>query len=1084
MTARSTEGHIAVIGMSFRFPGADSEETFWDLVKSGRTAVRGFTDEELDAAGIPQQERTAKEFVAAAGTLGDVSAFDAPFFGVNGREAASMDPQQRLFLECAYHALEDGGYAAAAPDLRVGVFASAGYQLHPLNTYLLNNLAEVGWDVRDWATAARPALGTSADFLATRVAYLLDLTGPAVSVQTACSSALVAVHQACQALRAGDADLALAGASAVHLPQVSGYRRINGSVLSASGRCRAFDADADGTVGGSGVAAVLLKPLDRALADGDTVHAVIRGIGITNDGAQKDSYLAPSAAGQRDAVLRALETAGVTADSIGYLEAHGTGTYKGDPIEFAGLSAAFRRSTDEVGFCALGAVKSSIGHLDVCAGLGGLVKAVLVLKHGEIPPLAGFTRPNPLLDIDGSPFHLPDSPRPWPRGPEPRRAGVHSLAVGGTNVHIVLEEAPDPRPRTSSVPPPGLLAVSARDGNALEEYARSWRDRLRGTPPAPVENVLTTALTGRRHLRHRLVALGNTPRELADSLDAFLTRTDTTAPPVPYATGEISRGTATLAMLFSGQGSPYPGMARHLYDRFRVVREVLDECEHLHKEAGGAGLLGPLLDPGPVAPGHLWETETAQPALFAFQLGLTRLWEHFGVVPAVTAGHSVGEYAALCAAGAFSLADGIRLTTLRGRMMRQRTSPGGMLAALADREQIDELLTKVPGLELAAVNGTGNHVLAGPTPAVEEGCRLLEANGVGVRRLPVDRAFHTTALDPVLDELRDALGTVTFTPLTTPFVSSVDGILRAEGWVPDADYLVRQAREPVRFDAVLERLAADAHTAVLEVGPGSGLTGMVRRSRPGIVAVAAHRRGTELPSLWAALADLYCHGLPVDWNHVLEGTGGRRIPLPRYPFQRARHWSGPALVVPLARDPAPRNPTDDIPSAHSSNTSGDSPPSKENDMTESVLARVTELAARHLGCAVPEVVGDRAFVDLGADSFQMVSLLRELEEGLGVRVSMRELFEEASTPESLAALVAERMGPASGATETPAAPTLAPTPLPEAPVDTPEPVDAEPGYASRETVALLARQVQVIAEGQLQILAQLTALAGRKGAEA
>lgn len=1079
MDAQLSVSHIAVIGMAFRFPGADSEDAFWDLVRSGRSAVRRFTDEELDAAGISPEERRSKEFVAATGTLGDVSGFDASFFTINGREAASMDPQQRLFLECAYHALEDGGYAGPQ-SARIGVFASAGYQLYPLNSYLLSNLAVDGWDLRDWASAARPALGTSADFLATRVAYLLDLTGPAVSVQTACSSGLVAVHQACQAILSGDADMALAGAAAVMLPQVTGYRRINGSVLSASGTCRAFDAEADGTVGGSGVAAVLLKRLDHALADGDSVHAVIRGIGITNDGARKDSYLAPSAVGQRDAVLRALERAGVGADSIGYLEAHGTGTYKGDPIEFDGLSSAFRRYTEESGFCALGAVKSTVGHLDVCAGLAGLVKAVMVLKRGIIPPLANFARPNPLLDLDASPFYLPDTPRPWPRGAEPRRAGVHALAVGGTNVHLVLEEAPAPGRRAATVPPPGLLTVSARDRTALEESVRAWRDRLRSQPELTAQDVVTTAIAGRRHLRHRLVALGDSTGELADSLDAFLHRTDSSAARSPFVTGETTRGQGAPAMLFGGQGSPYPGMARALYHRFPVVREVLDECEHLHKEASDTSLLLPLLDPEPTRPGTVWETGTAQPALFAFQVALTRLWEHLGISPAVTAGHSVGEYAALCAAGAFSLADGVRLTTLRGRMMQQHAPPGGMLAALADRDQVDRLLGQVPGLELAAVNGTHSHVLAGPSAAVDEACALLEGNGATVRRLPVDRAFHTSALDPVLDELRDALESVTFSPLRTPFVSSADGALRGEGWVADVGYFLRQARDTVRFDAVLQRLAGEGHTTVVDIGPGSALAGMLRRTLPDVETVVTHRRGAELRALWAAVASLYCRGLPLDLPRLLEETGGRRIPLPRYPFQHVRHWSGPDLVVPRPQDAEPDIPSDDVPSQNNA-------PSKENDMTQQALDRVTELTARHLGCAESEVLPDRAFVDLGADSFQMVSLLRELEEGFGVRVTMRELFEEVSTPELLANRVADLDGPAAGAGETvqpiqevPVTPSAsereaAPTTAPVAPVVT------KPSYADQETVALLAKQVQVIAEGQLQILAQLAQLASQKG---
>ncbi|WP_256727279.1 type I polyketide synthase [Streptomyces acidiscabies] len=1079
MSAHPSEQRVAVIGMAFRFPGADSEDELWELVSSGRTAVRGFTDDELEAVGVPAETRRSREFVAAAGTLGDVSQFDASFFTVNGREAASMDPQQRLFLECAYHAMEDAGYAASRSDMRIGVFASAGYQLYPLNTYLLNNLATEGWDQLDWASAARPAIGTSADFLATRVAYLLDLTGPAVSVQTACSSGLVAVHQACQAVRNGDADMALAGASAIMLPQVNGYRRINGSVLSSSGTCRAFDAEADGTVGGSGVAAVLLKRLDRAIADGDTIHAVIRGAGITNDGSRKDSYLAPSAAGQRDAVLRALETAEVDAASIGYLEAHGTGTYKGDPIEFDGLAAAFRRHTDATGFCALGAVKSSIGHLDVCAGLAGLIKTVLVLKRGVVPPLANFTRPNPLLDLAASPFYLPDRPRPWPRGAEPRRAGVHSLAVGGTNVHIVLEEAPEPAPRTSPMPAPGLLTVSARTGRALEDAARDWRDHLRGHRGLPVEDVVTTALAGRRQLKHRLVALGDSLGALADSLDAFLGAGD--REPRTFVAGEVPRTPSAPVMLFGGQGSPYRGMARPLYDRFAVVRDVLDECERFHKEADGTSLLEPLLDTSPTEKGRVWETGTAQPALFAFQMALTRLWAHLGVTPAATAGHSVGEYAALCAAGAFSLADGVRLTTLRGRLMQQLMPSGGMLAALAGRDRIDVLLAEVPGLELAAVNGPANHVLAGPASLLDDAGRRLEADGVTVRRLPVDRAFHTTALDPVLNELGAALRKVTLTPLHTAFISSADGVPYAEGWIPDIDYFVRQARDPVRFDAVLEHVNTADHATVLDIGPGSALSGMLRRPAPHIKTVVSHRRGTGLRTLWAAAAELHCLGLLSDPARLLEGSTGRRIPLPRYPFQHARHWSGPELVVPNPPRPAEKATPNGIPGE--TNRSN-----KENDMTQMTLDRMTELAARHLGCAVFEVAPDREFVDLGADSFQMVSLLRELEEGFGARVTMRELFEEAATPQLLAKLVSERMRP-EAAVAAPAPTVPVPAPAPAAPtsaqvLETAPAAAAEQGYVRQSALDLLARQVQVIAEGQLQILTQLAQLAGQKGAGA
>ncbi|MEW2064796.1 polyketide synthase [Streptomyces sp. NPDC007002] len=548
------DDRIAVIGTALRFPGADTPDAYWRDIRAGTSRVRRFTRAEFAAAGVPAAEYGRPGFSGASAPLADVDGFDAGFFGMSGREAELTDPQQRLFLECCFHALEDGGYAGGeslyardegpsahddrpsardgsgrtgggsgpsgrdaggespyghgdsghaggeapyargwhghpggrSPDarggrgsVRIGVYGSSGYRLYSLHSYLAHHLAAEAAS-GDWMTAKQVQVGNYTDFTATRAAFRLGLTGPALTVSTACSSALVSVHLACQALRAGDADLMLVGSAALHLPQVSGQVPVKGSTLSPTGTVRAFDADADGTVGGNGAAAVLLKPLERALADGDTVHAVILGSAVTNDGADKRGFAAPGVAGQRDAVLGALRAAGVDAASIGYVEAHGTGTLKGDPIEFAALTEAFRAHTDRTGFCALGSTKPAIGHLDSAAGLAGLIKAVEVLRHGIVPPLVNLARPNPALAVADSPFLLPVRERGWPLAGV-RRAGVHSIGMGGTNAHVILEQAPEtapPRPAQPAAPVPALLPLSAADGPAL----RAARTCVRASP--------------------------------------------------------------------------------------------------------------------------------------------------------------------------------------------------------------------------------------------------------------------------------------------------------------------------------------------------------------------------------------------------------------------------------------------------------------------------------------------------------------------------------------------------------------------------------------------------------------------------
>ncbi|MEV0397365.1 type I polyketide synthase [Polymorphospora rubra] len=913
MTERSEgmDRRIAVVGMAFRLPGADNPQTYWRNIRDGVCSVRRFGDRELAAAGVPAQLRAAPDFVGVSGVLDDIEGFDAEFFGISAHEARVTDPQHRIFLETCYHALEHGGYAATAPDTRVGVFAGVGFHLYPLNTYLMSNLAHPDRD-DDWLSGMQVAVGNYADFLATRASYRLGLTGPSMGVQSGCSTSLVAVHLASQALLAGDADLAVAGAAAVHVPVALGYRYVKGSILSRSGRCRAFDAEADGTVGGNGVAAVLLKRFDRAVADGDTIHAVLLGAGINNDGAGKHSYTAPSAAGQRGALLRAYEVAGVSPDQIGYLETHGTGTYKGDPIEFDGMTSAFRKHTDRVGYCAIGSVKPNIGHLDACAGMAGLIKTILVLRHGEIPPMAGYRRPNPALALDSSPFYIPTAPRPWPAGAGPRRAAVTALGVGGTNVHLVLEEAPPRRVPAGDAAVPGLLPLSARHPDALVRLATAMRDQLRADPDAAPADLLTTTALGRPHLRHRLVAFGDTPAALADALDAYLGRPD--RPDPRFVAGAEPRPAPVF--LYSGQGTPTPGMARVLYERFPAFRAVLDECERLHTDAGGRSLLAALTDPA--TPDTIWDTEFAQPALFAYQAALTGLWHALGIAPGLVAGHSVGEYAALHAAGALSLADGIRLTRRRGELMHRSTAPGGMLAVLAGPETVDRLRAECPDLDLAAVNTATNRVLAGPAAAVDWAGALLDGWGVRRQRLAVDRAFHSALLDPVLPDLRRLLASVPFQPLRIPLVSGVDGAVLPAGHVVDVDYLLRHARQPVRFDLVLETVGRTADAPLVEVGPNAVLAGLGRAVLPDRPVVVTQRRNAELDTLGRAVARLHAAGAAVDWSVLLAGGGGGRVPLPAYPFQHRPHWISP---VGGTTPPAPPAPPADPPAvAHDEGT--------------------------------------------------------------------------------------------------------------------------------------------------------------------
>ncbi|WP_328767492.1 non-ribosomal peptide synthetase/type I polyketide synthase [Streptomyces sp. NBC_00286] len=977
-SAESIDQRIAVIGLSLRFPGADSVERFWANLRDGVDSVRVFVGEELAAAGLSPEQQRAPELVPVAGVLDGVDEFDPEFFGMSPKETGLTHPAHRLFLECCHQALEDGGYAAAEPGISIGVFAGSGMNLYDHQQPSATGAAH---GETDPATGIQTTVGQQPDFLASRVAYRLGLTGPAIGIQTACSTSLVAMHLAAQALLNGDADLALAGAAAVHLPQETGYLSHPGSILSPTGRLRAFDAEADGTVGGNGVAAVLLKRLDRALADGDTVHAVILGSAVNNDGAGKVGFSAPGVAGQAEVVRQALRRAAVPADTISYVEAHGTGTRLGDPVELEALSRALGEGTRRTAFCTVGSVKPSIGHLDSCAGMAGLIKTVLMLRHRTLVPTLHLTRPNPELRLAGGPLVLGTELRPWPT-PDgaPRRAGVSALGVGGTNAHVILEEPPKPPPISAAVPElPVLVPVSARDEQALGELTGRLRDRLRQRPELAAADVAVTMALGRPHRTARTAAVGQTAAELARALEEQPT------PPGPQE--PLGR----LAFAFSGQGSARPGMARGLYAAYPAARHTLDRCEEIYNAEFGGTLLPLLLDEvdgpdGSWAGSEVWPTETAQAALFAHQSALAEVWCAAGVRPALLLGHSVGEYAALYAAGAFALEDGLRLTAWRGRLMHTECPPGGMLAIRADQADARRI-AQAAGAELAAVNGPRAQVISGSPRAVEEAARLLDQEGLRWRAMPVDRAFHTSAVEPALGEFRAHAERVAYGPLRVPLVTAADGEPRPAGWTVDADYLYRQARQPVRFDLAMAAAAEQGCEDFLEIGAGDTLTGLGRHCVPGSRWLSGQGRGTreadQVRGLLTALGSLYCRGAELEWR-ALNGGGGR-VPLPGHPLRRRR-------VAPQATPPA---------QAHGQQLQRPAAPA-ESAVSGELVDVVRALAAHKLGHAGADVAPDSSFFELGADSLSLMSMTTEIEHRYGVRIPVRELFSSADTPRKLA----------------------------------------------------------------------------------
>ena len=882
-TAPDIAEGIAIVGMTGRFPGAQSIEQFWHNIRNGVESITFYSDEELQALGIPAAWLASPRFVKASTVIKDLDQFDAAFFGFNPREVEVIDPQQRLFLECCWEVLERAGYDPETYKGLIGLYAGTGLNSYAYNLAGNTDAAAVG--------GYQLMIGNDKDFLTTRVSYKLNLKGPSVVVQTACSTSLVAVYQACESLQSYRCDMALAGGVSINVHDIRGYFFQDGMILSPDGHCRAFDAQAKGTVSGKGLGVVVLKRLADALDDGDTIHAVIKGWAVNNDGSLKVGYTAPSVEGQAQVIAEALAMSTFPADSISYVEAHGTGTELGDPIEVGALTLAFRGSTERTQFCALGSLKTNIGHLDTAAGVAGLIKASLALENREMPPSLHFEAPNPRIDFAGSPFFVNTKLRPWDASPAaPRRAGVSSFGIGGTNAHVVLEEAPA-RELSASTSPNHVLTLSARTPHALERMAERLADHLASHPELPLADVAYTLHVGRRAFDHRRIVVCKDTRDAVTALSAGGKRA---------VGGAVQRGGVTCAFMFSGQGAQHVNMAREVYEHETVFREIVDEC---------AGVLAPLLGVNltdvlyPSAAGTdaatkaLNETRLAQPALFVIEYALARLWQHWGIQPTAMIGHSIGEYVAACLAGVFSLHDALRLVAARGRLMQQ-LPPGSMMAVQMPAAEMAAMLGA--GLALAADNAPGLCVVSGEPDAVDRLEAALTTRKVFTRRLHTSHAFHSHMMDGALAEFRREVERVDLHSPQQPYVSNVTGTWITSQEATDPAYWSRHLRQPVRFSEGVRTLLSGNTHVLLEVGPANTLRALAAQQlepASGTVALASLPHSQEARSdqsmILETLGRLWADGAPVDWAAFHDGDRRRRVLLPTYPFERQRFWIDP-----------------------------------------------------------------------------------------------------------------------------------------------------------------------------------------------
>ena len=964
------EFDIAIVGMSGRFPKANNVKEYWENLKEGRECFTQLSDEQIEASGVDPEIIKDPNYIKVSPVLKDYDKFDARFFGYTPREVSMMDPQQRLFLECCWEAFEDAGYNPHAYDEPVGVFGGSA-----INSYMVFS----GVHNRFYSEFLPSVVGNDNSFLANRVSYQLNLNGPAVTVQTACSTSLVSVHLSVQSLLSGECSMALAGGVAVWVPHEAGHLHKEGSVFTKDGHCRAFDAKATGTIFGSGAGVVLLKRFNDAIADGDTIYAVVKGSAVNNDGAKKTDYTAPSVDGQAEVIVEALANSGLSADDISYVETHGTGTFIGDPIEIRALTKAYRAFTNRNQFCRIGSVKPNIGHLDAAAGVSGLIKTVLAMNHKMIPPSINFDEPNPAIDFENSPFTVNDTLTPWESvDGKPLRAGVTSLGMGGTNAHIILEEAPPVERPTVKEEWPLLLTYSAKNPEALDDYSAKLADFLRNNPDADLPNVAYTLQKGRKDFTHKRFLVAENREHAVDMLENLPRASVKT-----YSDHEENRG---VVFLFPGQGSQYVNMGRDLYTKNDVFRTYLDRCAEILKPVMNLDirdLLFPDEGEEEQASVQLKNTVNTQPVIFSIEYSLARYWMDMGVKPVAVLGHSLGEFTAACIAGVFDLETGLKLVAKRGSIM-QELEPGSMLAVMLPPDEVEEYLN--PRLSIAGINTPTSCIVSGDHEAVEELKQIFEEKDVYTRVLATSHAFHSHMMDPVLESFREFASSMEYKNPEIPIISTVRGDWASAEEVVSPDYWVENIRKPVKFAEGVEKLFDKPEWIMLEVGPGNTLTTLAKQHpeispKQVLLQSLRHPKLEENDNVFAlnTFARMWSCGYPVNWDVLYRNNPVYKIPLPTYAFQRIRCWIDPVM------------------SASDMSKNGDAFDEQEEAFSENgsakkdIKAEMREIWQEFLG--IEDIKDDDNFFELGGNSLVAVQLFDELKYKLGVQLPLSALFE-------------------------------------------------------------------------------------------
>jgi amino acid adenylation domain-containing protein len=1006
---------VAIIGMAGRFPGARSVAEFWKNQVGGIEAISHFQVEDLEVSNAAQLA-CSPNYVRARSILKDVDLFDAEFFGIYPREAELMDPQQRLFLECCWETFEDAGYDPFAYPGSVGVYAGSS-----TSTYFLSRLCASPSFIRKFTGGYQidnytEMMGNNLDFLSTRVSYKLNLRGPSFTMQAGCSTSLVAICQACQSLLTYQCDMALAGGSSITFPQKRGSYYQEGGMVSPDGHCRTFDSEARGTVFGSGVAVVLLKRLEDALRDGDQVYAVIRGFAVNNDGSAKVGYTAPSVEGQARVIAMAHVSSGVEPETIGYIEAHGTGTPLGDPIELTALTRAFRSRTARKQFCVVGTAKTNVGHLDIASGVTGLIHATHIVRTGLLPPTLHFHKPNPELNLDDSPFYVNSELSEWKANGAPRRAGVSAFGVGGTNAHVVLEQAPaetfDP-----SMRPTQLLVLSARSEAALDRATRNLANYLKSQPDVNFADAAWTLQTGRRTFPCRRTIVAHDVRDTIAALSEHdRVRVQTRLRP---------NENTEIGFLFPGQGSQHANMGRKIYQTERVFRETVDRCAEILVPHLGADLRIVLFPPERASEEtkrRVIDTIVAQPAIFTIEYALAQLWLSWGIRPQAMLGHSIGEFVAACVSGVFSLEDALALVAARGKMM-QDLPAGGMLSVRLSETEVRARLNG--DLSVAAVNAPLLCVVAGPFHALEKFERELIVKGIACRRLMTSHAFHSAMMDPIIEPFTQRVAQVPMSAPQIPYISGVTGKWITENETTNPAYWARHFREVVKFSAGITELLRNPNRCLVEVGPGNVLSTLARQhTRPStdriiVSSLSENSSGEDdAESMVNALGSLWLAGAQPNWHALHQGEQRRRISLPTYPFERKRYWvEAPSDVEPgaaLAAAPTevmqsqsafagPQITLEQEPlNVNAKSPSDLGPVPSAPSRTAKIQTSLLEIFEEFSGMDLSAMDASTTFLEMGFDSLFLTQVSQSLQNRFGLKVTFRQLLGDQSTLEALA----------------------------------------------------------------------------------